>query len=74
VEQVLATMGVGWESLPLDLQQKLASMDPETLVPQLSGPEQVQMVVVGGPNGQSDLVPCMGNPTITREIVHARRS
>jgi len=72
VKQILATMGVGWESLSSELQQEISSLDPESWVPQLSMPQQVQMVVVGGPNGQSDLVPCMGNPTITREIVHGR--
>jgi hypothetical protein len=72
IEQVLATMGVGWEALSPEEQAKLASLDPSTLVPQLTAPEQVQIVVVGGPNGQSDLVPCMGNPTLTREIVHRR--
>ncbi len=73
LKQALATMSVGWEALPADLQQRLEAMDPEELVPEFQNPEQVQIVVVGGPNGQSDLVPCMGNPTVTREIIHAAR-
>jgi hypothetical protein len=67
LKYVLASTLVSLDSLPPDLQWVL-QLDPDTLVSTAPDPDTVNLVVVGGPTGKSDLVRNIGAPTVTKEI------
>jgi hypothetical protein len=67
LKYVLASSLVSVDSLPSSAQWFL-DMDPDTLISTIPKPDIVQIVVVGGPTGKSDLVRHIGAPTITKEI------
>ncbi len=67
LKHMLASSLTSLDALPGSAQWFL-DMDPDTLIPTIPQPEMVQIVVVGGPTGKSDLVRNIGAPTITRAI------
>jgi hypothetical protein len=70
LKHMLASSLLSQDSLPGSSQWFL-KMDPDTLIPTIPEPDIVQIVVVGGPTGKSDLVRHIGAPTITKEIGYA---
>jgi hypothetical protein len=64
---MLSSLPTSLDSLPTNLQWIL-QLDPETPISTVPNPETIQIVVVGGPTGKSDLVRLSGEPTITKEI------
>ena len=70
LKYVLASTLVSLDSLSADLQWIL-QLDPDTLVSVAPDPNTVNLLVVGGPTGKSDLVRNIGAPTITKEICSA---
>jgi hypothetical protein len=67
LKHMLASSLLSLDSLPSSAQWFL-KIDPETLIPTIPTPDIVQIVVVGGPTGKSDLVRHIGAPTLTKEI------
>jgi hypothetical protein len=68
LKHMLASSLTSVDALPSSAQWFL-KMDPETTIPTIPDPDLVNIVVVGGPTGKSDLVRNIGAPTITKEIM-----
>ena len=67
LKHMLASCLVSPDALPSSVQWIL-DLDPETLMSTIPKADIVQIVVVGGPTGKSDLVRHIGAPTISKEI------